>query len=443
MSASTAVASAERKLAAIVGAEYVVTDPQALEPLAIDGVPPRLAVAPGSPEEVAAALRVAWEDELVVVPTGGLTRLAIGGVPDRVDIVLGTHRLNRVEKYDPGDLTVSVGAGIRLTELDQALAEHQQFLPLDAAGAHRATIGGSLASAAHGPMKHLFGGAREFCIGVRFATADGKLAKAGGHVVKNVAGYDLMKLLIGSFGTLGVIVNANFKVFPRPRQTRTFLAEFASVQEAIAFRDRVISSSLTPMCLEIASPAAHAFLSAGDSSAWRVLVRAVGSEAVLARSRAELGGAVVQEIEADAETRVWLGFSDFCHTVLAKQQCAMQLQVAVPIQGVAGALSAAEQAAAEQSFACAAIGRVGIGSLVLAFVPFGGEPPEVMQYANAVSSLRSALPRDGSAVVTRCPVEAKSHFDVWGSTPTDLEAMRVIKRALDEKNILNRGRFLV
>ncbi len=435
MNPASAVACVERKLAAIVGTDYVTADHDALAPLAIDGSVPALAVEPASAEEVAAVLRVAWEDDLVVVPAGGGTRLQIGAVPERVDVLLGTRRLNTIERYDPGDLTISAGAGMTVAELQATLAPHRQFLPLDPAQPERSSIGGTLASAAHGPLKHLYGGAREFCIGIRFATADGKLAKGGGHVVKNVAGYDMMKLLIGSFGTLGVIVSANFKLFPQPRQTRSFVCEFATMEEALLFRDHAMQSPLAPMCLELVSPGA-AFSS---EPAWRIYVRAAGSDAVLARYRKELGQAVTREMD----DQPWRGFSNFVPDVLARNSRAMVIEINVPMQSVAGAISAAEGAAAEQGFACAAIGRVGIGAMVAAFIPFGSEAPEVMQYANAVSALRGALPRDGSAVVAACPSEVKRYFSVWGSTPGDLDTMRLIRHALDEKQILNRGRFLV
>src|SRR5206468_5459380 len=177
--------------------------------------------------------------------------------PERVDIVLSAARLNGVEHYDPGDLTLGVAAGTTLAQLDAVLAANVQFLPIDAMLPERATIGGVLATAANGPLKHGYGSVRDFCIGVSFVTAEGRIAKGGGRVVKNVAGYDLMKLMIGSHGTLGVIVGGNFKVFPLPRQTRTFVCEFATVAEAINFRNRVMASPLSPMCMEIASPRAQ------------------------------------------------------------------------------------------------------------------------------------------------------------------------------------------
>jgi glycolate oxidase FAD binding subunit len=137
-----------------------------------------------------------------------------------------------VQHYDAGDLTFGAGAGMTISDVQKTLAANSQMLPLDPMQSDRATVGGVLASNAHGPMKSGFGGVRDCCIGVHFVTADGNIAKGGGRVVKNVAGYDLMKLMIGSFGTLGIITSANFKVFPAPMQTRTFVCAFSSVAEA-------------------------------------------------------------------------------------------------------------------------------------------------------------------------------------------------------------------
>lgn len=461
MSAASAIVSLGRELAAICGGEHVCEVPAALQAFEMDGVVPATAVEPASAEEVAGILRMATAHDLVVAPSGGFTAQATGFVPPRVDILLRTSRMRSVRYHDPGDLTFGAEAGITVLEIDQRLAEESQWLPLDVAQPKSATLGGVLATAAHGPLKHAFGGVREFCIGISFVTGDGTIAKGGGRVVKNVAGYDLMKLLIGSQGTLGVIVEANFKVFPRPRQTRTFLAEFAELDEAMRFRDRALSSPLRPLCLELVSPRATEYLTETSPevrgvdevkpehptgvapSPWQVLVRAAGSDAVLARYRKELGADVASELADGDEARVWRCLTAFAASVLARHQNAMMLDLNVPIASVHDALAAAERAALENNFLCAVVGRVGIGSLVLAFIPLLVDPPSAMQYANAVSNLRGALPRDAAAVVTRCPREAKLHFSLWGSPPTDIECMRAVKRALDPGNVLNRGRFLV
>ena len=163
---------------------------------------------------------------------------------------------------------------------------------------------------------------RDFCIGIRFVTGDGRRAKGGGRVVKNVAGYDLMKLLIGSYGTLAVITSASFKLFPAPRQTRTFLAEFATAKEALEFRDRVVRSPLSPMCLELVSPGARKLMRPEmTSDAWVICVRAAGSDAVLARYRKELGSAITRELEGDGESRMWRAIENFAHATAKAKGC--------------------------------------------------------------------------------------------------------------------------
>lgn len=461
MSAAASALSLGRELAAICGEAHVSENPVALEGFAIDGVVPAVAVEPASAEEVAAILRMATARDLVVVPSGGFTQQAGGGVPTRVDILLRTSRMRSVRYYDPGDLTFGAEAGITIHEIDQRLAEKAQWLPLDVVRPESATLGGVLATAAHGPLKHAFGGVREFCIGVSFVTGDGTLAKGGGRVVKNVAGYDLMKLLIGSQGTLAVIVEANFKVFPRPRQTRTFVDEFAKLDEAMRFRDRVLRSPLKPLCVDLVSPRAAEYLTETPPRVrdveevtpqhptepalgpWQVMVRAAGSDSVLARYRRELGADAAHELAGMDETRAWRCIAGFAENVLARHQNAMMLDLNLPLVSVQDVLTAAERAGLENNFLCAVVGRAGVGSLVVTFIPLLVDPPSAMQYANAVSNLRGGLPRDASAVVTRCPREAKLHFSLWGTPPTDLECMRAVKRALDPRNVLNRGRFVV
>ena len=459
MSAAGTALSLAQELAAIAGEEHVREDAATLAGLAVEEVAPAVAVAPASADEVAAVLRFASIHDLTVVPAGGFVRQGIGGVPERVDIVLETRRMAALEHYDPGDLTLGAGAGMTLAALEERLAANQQLLPVQSPRAEVETLGGLLATAASSPLRHGYGGLRDYCLGVHFVTGDGRIAKGGGRVVKNVAGYDLMKLLIGSFGTLGVILGANFKVFPRPRQTATFACDFASAEEAFAFRDRVLRSALSPVCLEIASPRAQEYLREAppvrevdrvepqapvklEAGAWRVLLRAAGSDAVLARYRRELGGAVSREMTGDSEAAFWRQFLRFQEAVLARHRNAMMVNVSLPLSAVAGALAAAERAL-DNNFLPATVGRFGAGSLEIAFLPLLVDPPSAMQYVAAVSAFRGALPRDASVVVTHCPREAKLHFDVWGSSPTDRDSMRKVKRALDPAGVLNRGRFVV
>jgi glycolate oxidase FAD binding subunit len=456
---TTATISIERELADIVGDAHVIPPDAQTE---INGVVPAAVVSPGSAEETAAILQLANSRDLVVAPVGGCTQQDIGGVPERVDILLRTTRMNTIEHYDPGDLTVGIHAGMPFAQVQQALAQHQQWLPFDAANLNRATVGGLLATGAAGPLKSAFGGMRDFCIGIQFVTADGKVAKGGGRVVKNVAGYDLMKLLTGSYGTLAVITGANFKVFPRPRQTRTFVCEFGTLAEALKFRGIVLRSPLTPLCLEIVSPRAPEYLCdppavrdadtyapahpvAAPAKAWQVILRAAGSDNILARYTRELGSAVTRSLEGSvqSEDRLWSWISHFEHAVLGRHRNAMVIYTRLAIQNVGPALVALERTAPDFNFVAAALGRAATGNLVMAFIPLSVDPPSAMQYANCVSAFRGLLPPGSSAEVAHCPKEAKLHFDVWGTTPTDIALMKAVKQAMDPNNILNRGRFIV
>lgn len=446
--------SLHRELAAIVGDKHLNQ-----EQIEINGVVPGATVVPASAEEISAILRLANEHGLIVAPAGASTKQQAGGIPERIDILLRTERLDQIKHYDHGDLTISVDAGVRLADMQNALGEHQQWIPYDPPNSKTATIGGLLATAAFGPLKSGSGGMRDFCIGVQFITADGTIAKAGGNVVKNVAGYDLMKLMIGSYGSLAVITGANFKVFPRPRQTRTFVYSFPSLQEALVFRNQVQRSPLWPMCLELISPRALEYLCdppvahdpddyapakpvSSPRTEWQIVARVSGSDNVLARCRRELG-TVAHEIEGAAEAPFWSWVSQFECSLLQRHRNAMIIYAHTTIQNMEAAVQALEHSASDYNFFPAMLGRAATGSLVMGFIPLPVDPPAAMQYANCASAFRALLPLGSSAMVMHCPKEAKTYFDVWGSTPTDLELMHGVKQALDPKKILNRGRFIV
>ena len=325
------------------------------------------------------------------------------------------------------------------------VAENGLFFAADPAQPERCTIGGLLATGLYGPLRHGYGGLRDYCIGVRFVTGDGRKAKGGGRVVKNVAGYDMMKLLIGSWGTLGIITSASFKLFPAPRQTRTFTATFRTAAEAIEFRNRVLHSPLAPICLEIVSPEAPGLLGASDkvdAGAWSILVRATGSDAVLARYRAELGTAISREIEGNRERDLWRPLDDFSPIAVEQHPRSLLISMTLPVCDVQPVLSELSAVAKSNRFSFAAIGRVGIGHLLVSLWQAPEAEVSLVSFVNAVSGLRNHLPHDVSMAVLRCPSESRHHISAWGPMPTHLESMRAVKMALDPKDILNRGRFL-
>jgi glycolate oxidase FAD binding subunit len=440
----------------LMGSNLVASEPGVLERHAIDGLAPQVILTPESAEQIVAVLRVANEENWTVIPYGGGTRRDVGSPPGRVDIVLSTDRLNQIEVYDPGDLTISLQAGVKVAHVCKKCGEHRQLLPIEAL--EEATIGGALASAESGPLRAGFGAVRDFCIGINFITGDGMSGRGGGRVVKNVAGYDLMKLMIGSYGSLGVIVSANFKLFPMPQPTMTCLCEFDSLPEAIKLRDWLLKSPLSPIAAEIVSPSALEYLEdkeprdpdhwapdvaiSSENPKWQMMLRFAGSDRVLARCRRELSASTAREVAGNNEIDFWKRVGNFERRLLARHRNAMVFQLTVPIAESQAALEAAQTSAANCNFVAASVGRATVGAFCVAFLPLAIDPPSVNQFVSAASDFRSRLSKACSAVVIRCPLEAKQHFDVWGSTPTDTNLMQKIKRALDPRDILNRGRFL-
>jgi len=430
-----------RELREICGAGYVIEDPDRLERAQILGVTPAVAVEPASTEEVAAVLSFANVQGLSVVPAGGFTQQQKGNVPSHIDVLLYTSRLTGVEHYDPGDLTIGIGAGCTIAQLSSKVGADGLLFAGDAPLPERATVGGLLATGMTGPLRHGYGGLRDYCIGIKFVTGDGRKGKGGGRVVKNVAGFDMMKLLIGSWGTLAIITGAGFKLFPAPRQTRTFVAGFATAAEAIQYRNAVLRSPLSPICLELVSPQAGALLPGGGRAgkAWSVYLRAAGSEAVLGRYRTELGAAIALEIDGHNEHDVWRAMEDFSNTLPEHYPDSVLLSLSLPLADVQPVLNELESVAASRGLTLATIGTVGVGRLLAGLWPATGSKANLVA---AVSAFRDRLPRDASATVLHCPDEVRTQAAAWEKTPTHFDSMRAIKRAMDPKDILNCGRFL-
>jgi glycolate oxidase FAD binding subunit len=242
-------------LQAILDPSRVFSDPAVCTNYAVDEIQPAVVAKPASTEEVADIVRFAALEKLALIPCGNRTKLAIGTPPERYDIALDLTGLHEIVHYDPGDLTLSADAGTPLAKLNALLLEHKQFLPLLVPWYSLSTLGGTIASGIDSPLRQFYGTARDFLIGAEFVDGTGHLCKSGGRVVKNVTGYDLHKLLIGSLGSLAVITRLNFRTFPAPIVgSRGFVASFPNAEGALGFRRAIADSSLTPLTLDIVSP---------------------------------------------------------------------------------------------------------------------------------------------------------------------------------------------
>src|SRR5712692_10442888 len=220
----------------------------------VDGCAPLAVLEPSNAATLAEMLGWANAQRLAVVPRGAGTKLQWGAAPLRVDVVLSTAGLNAPVDHCAGDLTATVPAGASLAAVNQIIGREHQWLPLDPAASDRATIGGIIATNDSGPRRQKHGTPRDLIIGVEMALVDGRTAKAGGRVVKNVAGYDLGRLLCGSFGTLAVITRATFKLTPSPPASRTIVATAQHARGLTDLALAIAAAPLTPSAIELQSP---------------------------------------------------------------------------------------------------------------------------------------------------------------------------------------------
>ncbi|HEY7333423.1 MAG TPA: FAD-binding protein [Bryobacteraceae bacterium] len=267
---------------------------------------------PESPEQLAEALLAGASERRVIRLGGRFSKNRLGGRPESADITISTRAMNRLLKYDPRDLTMSVEAGMPWADLERTLEEHGQMLPLDPGWAAESTVGGVVAANLSGPRRRLYGTARDMIIGMTFATLEGKLVNSGGMVVKNVAGLDMAKLMIGSFGTLAAIAIVNFKIFPKPAESRTFSMRFDSAADAFRERDRILSGALQPAAIDIVN----------WPSGIRLLVRAMGSRRVVDRDALDLAH---MKLEDDS---VWDEIREFAARFLASNPDGAVLPIA-------------------------------------------------------------------------------------------------------------------
>src|SRR5580692_2427351 len=406
MTSSAISPNVTSRLSEIVGAANVASDFAQLATYEIDRKLPAAAVRPGSGEEVAEIVEFAASEKLALVPTGARTKLGIGYAPSRYDLALDMTRLNKVIAYDPGDLTLSVEAGVPLAKLAQVLAEHRQFLPLPVPFANRTTIGGLLASGVDSPLRQFYGTARDFLLGMEYVTGEGVAAKSGGRVVKNVTGYDIHKLMIGALGTLGVITRVNFKTFPTPLDRRGYVARFLSAEHAFDSCHRFAQSPVAPLSMEIfspqvselfASPAAqrvaesplpkHIF----ETDEWAVAVTYSGNEKVMARFIAELGHSTkpinIRGLTLYTEETllpVWNREREFIPIALASSPATTIVKMSVLPMRMKDALAAARQAAETNDVRWAAMAR-GLGIIYFAILPSEHSDAHCQRVANVAN----------------------------------------------------------
>lgn len=355
---------------------------------------------PATSEELAQALASAAASRQSIRLGGNFSKGRLGGPVEPADVAISTRALNRVLQYEPRDLTISVEAGMPFAELCRLLAENRQMVPLDPPWAGEATAGGVVAANTSGPRRRFYGTARDMIIGMTFATLEGKLIQSGGMVVKNVAGLDMAKLLIGSFGTLAAITVVNFRLYPMPPATRTFVLRADALDVAIAARDEILKSVLQPAAIDLLNPAAARRIGLDGHA---LLLQAGGSPAVLDRYSREL--TAFQAVE-DGES-LWKAVQEFTPQFLAEHPAGAVARISSTLTGLRDVFA---------SIDAPMVGRAGSG----------------ITYAHFADA--AAVP----ALPGRSIVEGARAGDL---SPDDFAMMVKVKELFDPHHLLNRGRL--
>ncbi len=392
----------------------------------VDGVAPSFVVEPGSTEDISELMKLANDRNLAVAPRGGGTSMSLGNPPRELDLILGTTRMNAVVEHVPGDQVVRVQSGIRFGDLQERLAESDQMLGVDPPEVKDgATVGGIVAANSSGPRRYRYGTIRDLIIGITVVLADGTVAKAGGKVVKNVAGYDLAKLFTGSLGTLGVIAECNFRLHPRPETARTVAVELSDTASAGAASQAILHAQIVPSAVEL--------LWSGETRMLTVLIEGIPSGV---------------EAQAETATHILGGFGEV-RTLADDDEVEpsgppgaggdeVAVKISAPPAELAGVLDSTLGASSRLGVTPRITGHAGIG---VTYVGLSGGDEEAR--AGVVEELREIwLRRGGSVIVREAPPAFKRRVEAWGPIGTRLNLSRRVKEKFDPRGILNPGRFV-
>ncbi len=452
------------KLKGIVGESNILSEEQ-VPAYAFDGYVPKAVVLPASVQEMQDVLQFAVKQGVSVMPAGAGTKLGIGNLPQKVDVVLATTHLNSVVEYEPADLTVTVEAGIRLADLQTELARHRQYLALNPPYADRCTIGGIVATNASGSLRLRHGTARNQVLGLRVVRADGTVVKSGGKVVKNVAGYDLNKLYIGAFGTLGIITEVTLKLSPIPVRQAILTADFQNVQEAVDTGLSIVGSQTLPMFANMFINAENTQLRVDKSSTRSELTRH-HRETEWNDAQDSMVKKVVVGFGGDPETVAWQLTQ--CQGIMEQNGAiGVTIREGESLQHIQGAVQefSADNKNTEivvaklnlkrtdlAEFASQIVGAnwardvqmmALLGSGVLYAILPATSDTDYQSLANVLTRLRqTAMSRQGNLIIEVAPPELKRHIDVWGSVEGTLSLMKQIKAKFDPVGLLNPGRFI-
>jgi glycolate oxidase FAD binding subunit len=469
------------ELAKIAGPDRLKTDPGVIAQYAVDGVVPKAVVFPKDTRMVAALVQCASRGNLAMVPWGSGTKMAMGNPPKRLDLVVCMARMNHMLDVDTANLTITVEAGVKFRDVQARLATEEDrcylpledlkteagefvcsdrshsgcFLPLDPPFSEKATIGGIVASNTTGPRRLLYGLPRDLVLGVRFVTPKGDIIGTGGKTVKNVSGYDLSKLMIGSLGSLGILCEMTLRLLPLPEKMETLLFSFDSFSDAGAFAGAVLGTKLLPAAVEVANRAAlentdfRGTLQFSPGS-YAVLVALEAFDEAVTRMRKELlamaphfkakGDALVQE---DKHRLFWLSVGELQGTAVQRFPRLVTLQLNYPLSAWKTIFEFADKTLSHARLDHTMLCHTGNSLTLINLLPDPNGADDKSLVEAAAALLAECRKVGGNVVVQRAPTDLKGALSVWGEPGSDLPLMKRIRVEIDPTSLMNPGRFAV
>lgn len=416
---------------------------------------PLVVVSPESEEEVLGVLRLARRERAALCPRGSGSKIWVGNELQRLDIVLRTEGLDGIVEYDHENLSVTAAAGVALSSLQRSLSERNQFLPLDPFYKERATLGGVVAANSSGPLRFKYGSVRDLVLGMRVALPSGEVIKCGGKVLKNVAGYDMTKLFIGSYGTLGVVTEVTFKLYPVPEAESTVLAVFSGLKGAARFVESILESYLEPSSIDLLNPAILEAVSkrAGLKSpqGYGVAVRLDGLSEAVGREITEIKGVLGAMEKDNGGVEVHFerletagdgsGFWDAVSCIPTLHGGVIGFRAGFPLSLVPGVFANFERLAADLGLTLSLYSNAGTGAL-WGFLGGGGEGVNYQAMADSVGRFRAESERLGGYLVLEdAPAVVKRAIDPWGAgNMGGGKIMGEIKSAFDPLGVMSPGR---
>ena len=389
-------------------------------------------VFPNTVEALSKIVQEAALNQWRILICGNGSKLAWGKTSKDIQLVISLQKCDRLVEHAVGDLTVTVEAGMKLADLQQELRSHNQFLPLDPSYPDTATLGGIVATADTGSWRQRYGGVRDLLLGLSFVRADGSIAKAGGRVVKNVAGYDLMKLFTGAYGTLGIISQLTFRTYPLIQTSSTLVitGKAASIAQAT---QTIRNSGMTPTALDLLSTQVVNNLGLGKEIGlmirWETIPASIEQQQKQIIAIAEQLNLVINHYQDQASTKLW----HQCSKITTMPNSVGNVTCKIGIASTAAVSFLQLQQITELDIAVRIHASSGVGTLQLEQINF-----------QAIAAMRSHCEKNrGFLSILDAPQSVKEEFDVWGYKGNALKPMQMIKNQFDPQNILNCDRALV